>query len=223
MRTSVFIEKPARHIPDEMKTGDPVWGVIVKDLPGEYFYRVFVEGAPMAHLPKRFTGRCYRQGEKIMAVISATRGRRIILSQKSSQYFRRVAEEILLPVIRDGKVRVRHAATIVGSSFAKVAVEGLGNTDPLTACLPYLDRAKEHTPDTITIVRYSTDMREYIVNSLVPAPVSRVVEVIYSHGDREAVIKVDPEYCGLFVGKRGANVATAAKLLGIKITIETTD
>lgn len=217
------MEKLTGHMPDKVKIGDPVWGVIVKDLPGEHAYRVSVADAPAAYLPTRFAGRGYRPGERIMAVVCATKGRRIILSQKSSQYFRRVAEDILLPVIRDGKVRVRNAATIVGSSFAKVAVEGLGNTDPLTASLPYLDRAKEHTPDTITIVRYSTDMRRYVVSSLVPAPVNKVVDVIYSRDRREAIVRVHPEYCGLFVGKGGANVATAAKLLGIKILIETTD
>jgi len=218
------MEKLTRHMPAEVKKGDPVWGVITKVLPEQRAYLVLIaDGTPLAYLPERLANRDYKHGEKTMAAVSAIRGRRIILNQNSSQYFRRVAEEILSPIIRDGKVRVRNAATIAGSSFAKVAVEGLRDTDPLTASLPYLDRAKDYTSDTITIVRYSSDMRKYIVNSLVPAPVNRVVEVVYSRGAREAVVKVDPEYCGLFFGKGGANVATAAKLLGIKITIEATD
>lgn len=213
-----------RHIADEIKVGNPVWGIIVKDLPEQYAYLVFIaDGAPMAYLPKRFAGRVYRHGERTMAVVSAIKGRRIILNQKSSQYFRRVAEEILLPVIRDGKVRVRNAAAIIGSSFAKVAVEGLRNTDPLAASLPYLDRTTDYTSYTITIVRYSSDMRKYVLNSLAPAPANKTLEVVYSRGRREAVVKVDPEYCGLFFGKGGANVATAAKLLGIKIVIEAAD
>jgi len=79
---------------------------------------------------------------------------------------------------------------------------------------------KAYTADTITIVRYSTDMEKYIVNSLVPAPPDKVVEVVYSRGLREAIVRVDPRYCGFFVGKGGTNVATAAKLLNVRIMIK---
>ena len=62
-------------------------------------------------------------------------------------------------------------------------------------------------------------MKEYVKNALVPAPLDRVRKVIYSSTLREAVVGVDPAYYGLFVGKGGANVATAAKLLDITILI----
>ena len=62
-------------------------------------------------------------------------------------------------------------------------------------------------------------MKEYVKNALVPAPLDKVRKVIYSSTLREAVVGVDPAYYGLFVGKGGANVATAAKLLDITILI----
>jgi len=204
-----------------IKIGRLVRCAIVKNLPGKDVYLVLLAGTDLlAYLPKRFAGREYRQGEETMAAVFMMGKGGIFLSQRSPQYFRRVTEEVLSPVIRDGRVRVRRAASVVKGPFAKVSVEGLGDVDPLMASLPYLDRVKEYTTDTITIVRYSTDIREYIVNSLVPAPADKVVEVHYSQGLREDIVRVDPRYCGFFVGKGGANVATAAKLLNVRIMIK---
>jgi len=204
-----------------IKIGRLVRCAIVKDLPGRDVYLVLVAGTDLlAYLPKRFAGREYGQGEETVAAVFVMGKGKIFLSQRSPQYFRRITEEVLSPIIRDGRVRVRRAASVINGPFAKVSVEGLGEVDPLMASLPYLDRVKEYTTDTITIVRYSADMKEYIVNSLVPAPADKVVEVLYSQGLREAVVKGDPRYCGFFVGKGGANVATAAKLLNVRIMIK---
>lgn len=204
-----------------IRIGRLVRCAIVKDLADRDAYLVLVTGTDLlAYLPKRFAGREYRQGEEAVAAVFMMGKGRIFLSQRSPQYFRRITEEALSPIIRDGRVRVRRAASVVNGQFAKVSVEGLGEVDPLMASLPYLDRVKEYTPDTITIVRYSADIEEYIVNSLVPAPADKVVEVLYSRGAREAIVRVDPRYCGFFVGKGGANVATAAKLLNVRIMIK---
>jgi len=78
---------------------------------------------------------------------------RIYLSQRSPQFFRRVTEAALAPAIRDGKIRVRRAASIANSAFAKVSVEGLGGLDPLGIALQYLEGVKRYTGDTVTIVR----------------------------------------------------------------------
>lgn len=204
-----------------IKIGRLVRCAIVKDLADRDVYLVIVTGTDLlAYLPKRFAGREYRQGEETVAAVFMMGKGKIFLSQRSPQYFRRITEEALSPIIRDGRVRVRRAASVINGPFAKVSVEGLGDVDPLSASLPYLEGVKAYTTDAITIVRYSTDMEKYIVNSLVPAPPDKVVEVVYSRGLREAIVRVDPRYCGFFVGKGGTNVATAAKLLNVRIMIK---
>jgi transcription antitermination factor NusA-like protein len=40
---------------------------------------------------------------------------------------------------------------------------------------------------------------------------------------REAIVRVESQYYGLFVGKGGVNVAAAAKLLDIQIKIRKAD
>ncbi len=204
-----------------VKIGRLVRCTVVKFLQDLDSYIVIVTGTEsLAYLPKRLANRQYRQGDEIVAAVFMFDAGKTLLSQRSPQYFRRVTEEVLTPVIREGMVRVRKAAAVVNGPFAKVAIEGINGIDPLPACLPYLDRAKMYTDDTITIVRYSENIKEYIVNSLVPAPADKVRQVLYSHALREAIVRVDTQYCGFFVGKGGANVATAAKLLNVKIAIK---
>jgi len=207
-----------------VKVGRLVPCAVVKELPDRDVYLVLITGTELfAYLPKRYANRSYGRGQQTMAAVFMMGDGKIFLSQRSPHYFRRIAEEVLTPVIREGKVRVRKAACVVNGAFAKVSIEGLGGIDPLCASLPYLDKVKTYTTDTITVVRYSSNMKEYIVNSLVPAPAERVVQVLYSQSLREAIVRVDPRYCGFFVGKGGANVATAAKLLNVRIVIKSAE
>jgi hypothetical protein len=207
-----------------IKIGRLVSCCIIREVPGKDMYLALIEGTGLVgHLPKSSAYRKYREREGCTAAVFMIRDGTIFLSQRSPQFFRRVTEAALAPVIRDGKIRVRRAASIANSAFAKVSVEGLGGFDPLSVALPYLEGVRTYTGDTITIVRYSPDIKEYIVNALVPAPVDKVVQVLYSQSLREAIVRVDPKYCGFFVGKGGANVATAAKLLDVKILVKSAE
>ncbi len=207
-----------------IKVGRLVSCCIIREVPGRDMYLSLIgETGLVGHLPKSSACRKYREREECTAAVHMVRDGRIYLSQRSPQLFRRVTEAALAPAIRDGKIRVRRAASIANSAFAKVSVEGLGGLDPLGIALQYLEGVKRYTGDTVTIVRYSPDMKEYIVNALVPAPVDKVVQVLYSQSLREAIVRVDPRYCGFFVGKGGANVATAAKLLDVKILVKSAE
>jgi transcription antitermination factor NusA-like protein len=207
-----------------IKVGRLVSCCVVRELPGEDMYLVLIEGTHLfGYLPKRSAHKKYGEREECAAAVFMIRDGKIFLSQRSPQFFRRVVEAALAPAIRAGKIRVRRAASIANSAFAKVSVEGLGGLDPLIVSLQHLEGVKNYSGDTIAIVRYSSDIKEYIVNALVSAPVEKVVQVLYSQSLREAIVRVDPQYRGFFVGKGGSNVATAAKLLDLKILIKSTE
>ena len=174
----------------------------------------------LAFLPKKYANKPYKAGESLLACVFMLENNRIILSQHCHQYYKRIAERAFSVLIDEEKIRIRRAATMAGAGFVKIAVEGLNGVDPVSECLPYLPVMKPYTDDTITLVRYSRDIKEYIKSALSPAPQDRIRKVIYSSTLREAIIGVDPTYYGLFVGKGGANVATAAKLLDITILIK---
>ena len=204
-----------------LKVGYLVPGVVVKSMPDYDSHLILISGTELlAFLPKKYTNKPYKVGQNLVAAIFLLDNSRIILSQRCHHYYIRLAERIFSSLIEEGKMRVKRAASVTGARFAKIAVESLNGADPVQACLPYLPDMKAYTDDTVTLVRYCPDMKEYIQNSLVPAPPGKIRKVIYSSALKEAIVGVDPAYYGLFVGKGGANVATAAKLLDITILIK---
>jgi N utilization substance protein A len=204
-----------------LKVGYLVPGVVVKSMPYHDSHLILISGTELlAFLPKKYANKPYKAGESLLACVFMLENNRIILSQHCHQYYKRIAERAFSVLIDEEKIRIRRAATMAGAGFVKIAVEGPNGVDPVSECLPYLPVMKPYTDDTITLVRYSRDIKEYIKSALSPAPQDRIRKVIYSSTLREAIIGVDPTYYGLFVGKGGANVATAAKLLDITILIK---
>ena len=203
-----------------LKVGYLVPGVVVKSMPDHDSHLILISGTELlAFLPKKYANRSYKVGQNLVACVFMLENHKIILSQRSHHYYIRLAERIFSTPIDGEKIRIKRAVSVTGAGFAKMAIEGLNGTDPVRECLPYLPAMKTYTDDTITLVRYSRDMKEYVRNALAPAPADKIRKVIFSHTLREAVVGVDPAYYGLFVGKGGANVATAAKLLDITILI----
>lgn len=203
-----------------LKVGYLVPGVVVKSMPDHDSHLILISGTELlAFLPKKYANRSYKVGQNLVACVFMLENHKIILTQRSHHYYIRLAERIFSTPIDEEKIRIKRAVSVTGARFAKMALEGLNGTDPVRECLPYLSAMKVYTDDTVTLVRYSRDMKEYVRNALAPAPSDKIRKVIFSHTLREAVVGVDSAYYGLFVGKGGANVATAAKLLDITILI----
>jgi len=195
--------------------------MVVKALPDHDSLLTIVAGTElMALLPKSYSNRTYRVGDNTLASIYSIDGARIILSQRSSQYFRKLTELLLSPLLQDGKIEVKRAATALNARFAKVSIKSLNGEEPLPVSIPYLKDLKRYTDDTITLVKFSHDLREYVVNSLSPAPRERVKKVIHFQTLREVLVTVEPQYLGLFLGKGGMNVAVSSKLVGVSIKID---
>ncbi len=203
-----------------LKIGHLVVGTVVKALPDHESYLLVLAGTQvLAQLPKKYATQEYRQGDAVTAAVFEKTPSRTILSQKSPQFIRRVLEHVLSPLLLEGKIAIKRAASVSAARFFKVAVEGLTDEDPVKLCLPHLHKAKAYTTGTIVIVKYSRDMREYIVNALVPAPPDKVRTVIYLPGMEEATVLVDKSVVGLFLGKGGVNAAAASKLTGISVRV----
>lgn len=205
----------------QVKVGYLVPISIIKALPDYDSMLTLIVGTElMALLPKKFANRTYRVGDSALASVYSISGVRITLSQKSPQYFRKLTELLLSPLLQQGRIEVKRAATIRGAKFVKVAVRSLNSENPVKISLPYIRDAKKYTDDTITLVEYSQDLREYIVNSLSPAPPEGVRKVILFQEIREALVRVEPRYLGLFLGRGGLNAALSSKLTGLRIKIE---
>lgn len=219
-RTKPNVSRREMFLVPILKVGHLVPGTIVKSLPNYDAHLAIITGTEiMARLPRKYANRHYKVGDRILAAVFTFDDHKITLSQRSPQYFRRLAQLLFMPLIEDGRVTIKRAASVEKAGFAKISIAGHNGTDPVKECLPYLKEAKLYTDHTITLIRHDPDMAQYVVNSLAPGPADKVYKVIYSSNYREARVRVDPAYYGLFVGKGGVNVACAAKLLDIQIAI----
>ena len=195
--------------------------IVVKTIPDRDSYLTMIPGTEfLPLLPKRFTTRRYKIGDSLIASIYSIDGMRIILSRRSAQFYRKLTEHLLTPLIKEGKIRVKRVATLPNASFVKVSIQGLNEENPIKISIPYLKDVKKYIDETITLVEYSSNLREYVVNSLAPAPKEGVRKVILFQELREVLVLVDSRYLGLFLGKGGLNVALASKLIKLKIKID---
>ena len=196
---------------------------ILKGLPDyEAYLVVLINKGIMAQLPRKYAMHDYKIGETGWASVFNIRGATVILSQKSTQYVRKVMEHILTPLLLDSRIKVKRVAKMAGGSFYKVAVESLtdmSNGDLLDEIRPYLEETKDYIAEKVIIVKYSNDAQEYIANSLVPAPVKEIKHIRILKNIKRASVIVPEEYVGYFLGPKAMNVLTAAKLTGYKIEI----
>jgi len=205
----------------DIKIGYLLPGIVVKALPDYDASLVLIAGSDhLAQLPKKFSNKQYKVGDGIVAAVFQMKENKIILSQKSPHYYRRIAELAFSDLIVRGLIKVKRVASVEKGKFVKIAVQKLNGVDPIGECISHLGNVKKYTDDTFTIVEYCEDMKQYIKNSLRPAPSDKIYTVTYLHKLREAIVKVAPEYFGYFLGREGANVSAAAKLLGITIRIK---
>ena len=206
-----------------IRVGHIIPVMIAKALPDRDSYLTIVAGTEiLAVLPKKYAQKEYRVGEGAFAAVFSMDNRRIVLSQRSHHYFKRILEGVLAPVFQKGIVKIKRIAVVENCRFTKVALEstnGVDPADPVAECLPFLKECKEFTDYTITLIPHSPDIREYIKNALAPAPSRLVRRVIYFEKPREADVYVEGSP-GLFFGKGGVNVAAAAKLTRVRINIK---
>ena len=205
-----------------LKIGYLVPATVIKALPDYTSYLMAIPGTElMALLERAQAGSRLRVGDNTIAAVHSLEDGRIHLSQRSAPFYRRLAEMLISPLLVQGKVKVVHAAAVKGADYAKVAVVGLNGCDPVTACLPYVkpEATRPYTDSTITIVKYSTIIEEYVVNAFAPASKEDILEVIHFKKLEEVHVIVRPGSIGKFLGKGGANAATVAKLTGIRVCV----
>lgn len=207
----------------QIKVGHIIPVTIIKAIPDYDWYLVMVVGSElMAFLPKKYAQQQYKVGDDTMAAIFTIEKNKIILSQRSHQYFKKLLMGACASLIQEGKIKFKRITVVSTGQFVKVAVEApnaLESENPIKMCIPHILNIKKETGFAITLVKYSEKIKEYIVNALYPAPADRIKKVIYLREANTADVYVDSPVVGLFLGKNGANAAAAAKLTGVTINI----
>ncbi len=168
----------------------------------------------------------FRYGDRVRAYVydvrREQRGPQIFLSRTHPQFMAKLfAQEV--PEIYDGIIEVKSVARDPGSR-AKIAVISRDSSiDPVGACVGMRGSrvqavVNELQGEKIDIIPWSPDAATFIVNSLQPAEVAKVV--LDEEAERIEVVVPD-EQLSLAIGRRGQNVRLASQLTGWDIDILT--
>ncbi|MDR1828301.1 MAG: transcription termination factor NusA, partial [Methylobacteriaceae bacterium] len=168
----------------------------------------------------------FKAGDRIRALLfdvrRETRGHQIFLSRTHPQFMAKLftAE---VPEIYDGIIEIKAVARDPGSR-AKIAVTSRDSSiDPVGACVGMRGSrvqavVQELQGEKVDIIPWSVDAATFIVNSLQPA---EVVKVVLDEDSERIEVVVPNDQLSLAIGRRGQNVRLASQLTGWDIDILT--
>ena len=165
-----------------------------------------------------------RRGDRVKAYLynvnQDTKGPQIFLSRTHPQFLANLFKQEV-PEINDGVIEIKSVARDPASR-ANIAVHSTDSTiDPVGACVGMRGSrvqavVTELQGEKIDIVTWSEDKATYIVNSLAPAQISKVI--FEEESDKIKVI-IPEDQLSLAIGRRGQNVRLSSILTNCEIDI----
>jgi N utilization substance protein A len=165
----------------------------------------------------------FRLGERVKAFVyevKKDKGTQIILSRKHEGLVKKLFE-LEVPEIFEGIVEVKSIAREAGER-TKIAVFSKDEkVDGVGACVGIRgSRVKniieELRGEKIDIVRWNSDIKEFIKAALAPAVVSRIE---LDRDNKRAKVLVNADQLSIAIGKRGQNVRLASRVVGWEIDV----
>lgn len=167
----------------------------------------------------------YAIGDRIRAYVVAVengpRGPEIIISRSHPKFVQRLFE-VEVSEIADRTVEIKAIAREAGHR-TKVAVASADDkVDPVGACVGMKGArvkniVRELNNEKVDIIRWSGDIREFVLEALKPAKV-RSIEI--NEQRRSIRVTVDEDQASQAIGRRGQNARLTSRLTGWEINIE---
>ncbi len=165
-----------------------------------------------------------RRGDRVKAylynVSQELKGPQILLSRSHPQFLALLFNQEV-PEISDGIIEIKAVARDPGSR-AKIAVYSSDTSiDPVGACVGMRGSrvqavVTELQGEKIDIIPWSEDQAAYIVNSLAPA---QITKVIFEEGSNRIQVIIPEDQLSLAIGRKGQNVRLASNLTSFEIDI----
>jgi len=166
----------------------------------------------------------FRQGDRIRAYVldvnRDNKGPQIILSRGHPNFIKRLFE-LEVPEIYEGIVEIKAISRDVGERTKIGVFSKDEKVDCVGACVGMRgSRVKnivsELQGEKIDIVRFSTDIKEYIQAALSPAEISQIQ---LDFDEKKANIIVANDQLSLAIGRHGQNVRLASQLVGWELDL----
>lgn len=167
----------------------------------------------------------YQVGERIRCYVKAVEngphGPDIILSRADPMFVIKLFQ-IEVSEINDGTIEIKGVAREPGFRTKLAVWTRDDKVDPVGACVGLRGQrvkniVKELNNEKVDIVKWSTNIREFISNSLSPAKL-KAFEI--DETAKRAKVLTSEDQLSLAIGKRGQNARLTAKLTGWHIDIE---
>jgi N utilization substance protein A len=167
----------------------------------------------------------YNIGDRIRAYVVAVengvRGPEIILSRSHPNFVRRLFETEVSE-IADRTVDIKGIAREAGFRTKIAVFSANDKVDPVGACVGMRGArvkniVRELNNEKVDIIRWSPDMKEFVLEALKPA---KVKSVTLDESRKSILIRVDDDQLSLAIGKRGQNARLTSRLTGWDINIE---
>ena len=165
-----------------------------------------------------------RRGDRVKTylynVSQELKGPQILLSRSHPQFLALLFKQEV-PEINDGIIEIKAVARDPGSR-AKIAVYSSDTSiDPVGACVGMRGSrvqavVTELQGEKIDIIPWSEDQAAYIVNSLAPA---QITKVIFEEGSNRIQVIIPEDQLSLAIGRKGQNVRLASNLTNFEIDI----
>jgi len=220
------IQKDTLYSEFKDKVGEMIIGYYQRERNGNIFVDL---GKTEGILPKRYQSprEVYRPNDRIKALIyevnKAATGLQIVLSRTHTEFVRRVFE-LEVPEIYDKTVEVYKIVREPGYRTKIAVYSNREDVDPVGACVGMRGVriqaiVRELEGEKIDILKFDTNVPEFIRNALSPAEVSQVV--ILDEGKKQALAIVPESQLSLAIGKQGLNVRLANRLADWNIDVKT--
>jgi N utilization substance protein A len=168
----------------------------------------------------------FKRGDRVKAVIiqvlKENKGPQVMVSRVDAKFLAKLLE-LEIPEIANGNIEIIDIVRQPGER-AKVAVLSKEkDIDPIGACIGVKGNrimaiSQELQGEKIDIIEWSEDQSSYAKNALSPAKVGNVF--ILDKKDKIMQAAVSKDQLSLAIGKKGANVRLASRLIGWKIEIK---
>ncbi len=218
-------DKERQFLEYKDKQGQIVNGVVKRVEYGNVFLDL---GKAEAYMRKDDTiiRETFRPGDRVRAYITSVKkdlnGPQIYLSRTCNEFMGALFSQEV-PEIYDGIIKIISVARDPGSR-AKIAVLSNDKTiDPVGACVGMRGSrvqaiVNELQGEKIDIITWSEDPASFIVNTLSPAEVTKVV---LDEENQKVEVIVPDDQLSLAIGRKGQNVRLASQVSKWEITILT--
>ncbi len=167
----------------------------------------------------------YQIGDRIRFLLldldAQAQGTQLTLSRANPDFIKKLFE-LEVSEIADGTVEIKGIAREAGFR-TKIAVHSNDEkVDPVGACVGLRGQrvkniVRELSGEKVDIVKWSTDIKTFVTNSLAPAKLLRL-EV--DEAENAVKVVVESDQLSLAIGKKGQNARLTAKLTGWKVDIQ---